>query len=164
MRKSAIGSIVSQTGATLNIALEQADGNIATLDAIITMPVLDKLELTSVANATLNGFNQSQMELRVGGVSNVTGNALSIDNLTANVSGVSRLDLGDIRPIGHANINVSGVSQATLNMDVGSTMTGSVATGQGTGTSTLFYYGTNVVVDITTDFSSSIVRLGGTKP
>ena len=155
---------VTQTGATLNVALEQANGNIGTLHAIVTMPVLDKLDLTSVANVTLNDFNQSQMNLRVAGVSHVTGNALSIDSLTADVSGVSRLDLGDIRPIGYASINVSGVSQATLNMDVGSTMTGSVNTGQGTGTSTLFYYGTNIIVDVTTDSSSSIVRLGATKP
>ena len=155
---------VSKTGSTLNIALLTGNGNIQTLDAIVTMPVLNNMELTDVGNATLNDFDQSQMNLRVAGASRLTGNGLTIDNLTATVSGVSRLDLGDIRPIGSANINVSGVSQATLNMDVGATMTGSVGTGQGTGTSTLFYYGTNVTVSVTTDALSSVVRLGGTKP
>ena len=155
---------ITQTGAVLNIALEQANGNLTTYAAFVTMPVLDKVDVTGVANVTLNGFNQSQMDLRLASVSHLTGNALTIDNLTADVSGVSRLDLGDIRPIGYADIRVSGVSQATLNMGVGSTMTGSVATGQGTGTSSLFYYGTNVAVDVTTDSSSSIVRLGATKP
>jgi hypothetical protein len=87
-----------------------------------------------------------------------------IDDLTASVSGVSLLDFGNIRPIGNANIDVSGVSQATLNMDVGSTMTGSVGTGQGTGVSTLFYYGTNVAVNVSKDPLSSIVRLGETRP
>jgi len=154
---------VTQIGPRLNIALEMANGNIETLDAIITMPVLNLMDLSGVVNAALNDFNQSQMDLRVGGVSRLTGNGLTIDNLTAEVSGVSRLDLGDIHPIGFADIAVSGVSQATLNMDVGATMTGSVNTGQGTGTSTLFYYGTNVAVNVATDSSSSIVRLGETK-
>lgn len=155
---------VTQTGAALNIALEQADGNLTTIDAFVTMPLLDKVGVTGVATVTLNGFNQPEMNLQVGNVSQLIGRDLTIDILTADVSGVSRLDLGDIRPIGYADIRVSGVSQATLNMDIGSTITGSVATGQGTGTSTLFYYGTNVVVDVTTDSSSSIVRLGATKP
>jgi len=155
---------VTQTGGVLNIALEQGNGNIATIEAFVTMPMLDKVDVTGVATVALHGFDQPAMNLHIGNVSQLTGSDLTIDNLTATVSGVSRLDLGDIRPIGFADIHVSGISQATLNMDVGSTMTGSVDTGQGTGTSSLFYYGTNVVVDVTTDSSSSIVRLGGTKP
>jgi len=155
---------VTQIGSRLNIALAMANGSIETLDAIITMPVLELMDLTGVVNATLNDFNQSQMELRVDGVSRLTGNGLAIDNLTAEVSGVSQLNLGDIHPIGFADINVSGVSQAILNMDVGATLTGSVNTGQGTGVSTLFYYGTNVALDVTIDGLSSIVRLGETKP
>jgi hypothetical protein len=155
---------ITQIGPRLNIALAMANGSIETLDAIITMPVLDHMELTGVVNATLNDFDQSQLSLSVDGVSQLTGNRLAIDNLSAEVSGVSRLDLGDIRPIGYADIDISGVSQATLNMDVGATLAGSLNTGQGTGISALFYYGTNVVLDVTTDGLSSIVRLGDTKP
>ena len=87
-----------------------------------------------------------------------------INDLTASVSGVSQLGFGDIRPIGNANIDVSGVSQATLNMDVGSALKGSMGTGQGTGVSTLFYYGTNVTVNVTTDLLSSVIKLGETRP
>jgi len=155
---------VTQTGTRLTIALLTGGGNIDTLEAFVTMPVLNKIELTSVANATLNGFSQTQMTINVGGVSRLHGNDLMIDNLTASVSGVSLLDLGGIRPIGNAQINISGVSQATLNMDVGSTMTGSVGTGQGTGVSTLFYYGTNVSMNVTSDFLSTVVKLGETRP
>lgn len=154
---------VTQIGPRLNIALATANGTIETLDAIITMPVLELMDLTGVVNATLNNFNQTQMDLRVAGVSQLTGNGLAIDSLTAEVSGVSRLDLGNIQPIGFADIYVGGVSEATLNMDIGATLTGSVNTGQGTGTSTLYYYGTSVVVDVATDSVSSIVRLGATK-
>jgi hypothetical protein len=155
---------VSKSGSQLNIALETGDGRIDTLDAFVTMPVLDKIELTGVANATLNDFNQAQMTVNVGGVSLLRGNALTIDSLTANVSGVSQLQFGAIRPIGSANIHVSGVSQATLNMDIGSPLTASVGTGQGSGVSTLFYYGTNVDLNVTTDFLSSVIRLGDTRP
>jgi hypothetical protein len=155
---------VTQVGSSLNIALVEGDGRIETLDAIITMPVLERMDLAGVVNATLYDFDQAQMDLRVGGVSQLVGSGLSIDNLTAAVSGVSRLDLGDISPIGFADIAISGVSQATLNMDLGATLTGSVDTGQGTGVSTLFYYGTNVAMDVTVDGLSSIVHLGATKP
>jgi hypothetical protein len=92
------------------------------------------------------------------------GDALWLEQLTANVSGVSVLNLGNIRPIDYAEINVSGVSVATLNMDVGSTLTGSVGTDQGSGISSLFYYGTNVNLDLTTGILSSVLRLGATKP
>jgi hypothetical protein len=155
---------VTQSGSTLNIALLEGNGNIETLEAYITMPVLDRMDLTGVVFATLTGFDQAQMDLRVAGVSQLVGDALTIDDLTATVAGVSRLDLGDIRPIGNANIDIGGVSQATLNMDVGSTLAGSLNTGQGTGVSTLYYYGTNVVLDVTTDGISSIVHLGATRP
>ena len=155
---------VTQTGTRLNISLTSGNGNIETLEAFVTMPVLNRIDLTGVANASLFGFNQSNMTINVGGVSRLQGNGMTISNLTANVSGVSLLDLGNIRPIGSANIDVGGVSQATLNMDVGSTMTGSVGTGQGTGVSTLFYYGTNVTMNVSTDALSTVRKLGETRP
>ncbi|MGI9224683.1 MAG: DUF5666 domain-containing protein [Woeseiaceae bacterium] len=155
---------VTQAGSNLNIALITGDGRIETLEAIITMPVLERLDLDGVANATLYDFDQAQMDLRVAGVSQLIGSGLTIDNLTAEVSGVSRLDIGDVRPIGYAAIDISGVSQATLNMDVGAALTGSVNTGQGTGVSTLFYFGTDVAIDVSTDGLSSVVRLGATRP
>ena len=155
---------VTQSGSRLTFSLAPGDGHIDTLDAIVTMPVLDRIDTTGVVNATLNGFDQSRMTVNVGGVSFLRGNGLSIDNLTASITGVSQLGFGDIRPIGNADIDVSGVSTATLNMDVGSTLTGSVSTGQGTGVSTLFYYGTNVDVNVATSFPSTVVKLGETRP
>lgn len=155
---------VTQTGARLNIALNPGNNNTETLEAFITMPVIDNIDLTGVVNASLNNFNQAQVTVNVGGVSRLRGNNLTLGDLSASVSGVSQLNFGDIHPIRNANIDVSGVSQATLNMDIGSTLTGSVATGQVTGVSTLFYYGTNTDVNVATDFASSVVRLGDTRP
>ncbi|NCF23303.1 MAG: hypothetical protein GWP60_02090 [Gammaproteobacteria bacterium] len=155
---------VTKDGTTLTIALLSGDGQIETLDARVTMPVLDRIDLTGVVNARVYGFDQAEMAINVGNVSNLRGDALRIGHLHANVSGVSRMDLGDIRPIGQADIAVSGVSQATLNMDVGSQLSGSVSTGQGTGASALYYYGSNVVLDVVTGANASLIWLGETRP
>jgi hypothetical protein len=162
--KAANRVAVKKDGATLTIALLQGDGVIETLDARVTMPVLDRIDLTGVVNARLYDFDQAAMTINVGNVSNLYGDALRIGQLQATVSGVSRMDLGDIRPIGQADIAVSGVSQATLNMDVGSQLSGSVSTGEGTGASALFYYGSNVVLDVVTGDNGSVTWLGETRP
>jgi hypothetical protein len=153
---------VTQNGDTVTFG----DNDTLFLNAVVTMPVLNRIDVAdgSIANVTLRNFDQTQMTVNVGGVSFVRGEGLMIGDLTATVSGVSLLDLGGVRPIGNANIDVSGVSQVTLNMEVGSTLTGSVRTGQGTGVSTLFYYGTNVAVNVTTDSQSRVTRLGDTRP
>jgi hypothetical protein len=155
---------VTLDGSNLTIALQTGDGMIETIDARVTMPVLDRIDLTGVVNAKLNGLDQAQMTINVGGVSHMRGDELRIGRLEAAVSGVSRMDLGDVRPIGQANIDVSGVSQATLNMGVGSRLSGSVSTGQGAGASALFYYGSNVMLDIVTGDNASLTWLGETKP
>lgn len=157
---------VTQTGATVSFELLSGNNNAETLDAVVTMPVLNRIDTNAnaVAHVTLRDFNQDQMMVNVGGVSYLRGEGLTIRDLMSTVSGVSLLDFGDIRPIAEANIDINGVSQATLNMDVGSALTGSVGTGQGTGISTLFYYGTNVNVNVATDGLSRVTRLGGTKP
>jgi hypothetical protein len=155
---------VTSNGSTLTIALLPGDGQIETLEARVTMPVLDRIDLTGVVNARLHDFDQAEMTINVGNVSNLRGDALRIGHLQATVSGVSRMDLGDIRPIGQADIAVSGVSQATLNMDVGAQLSGSVSTGQGTGVSALYYYGSNVTLDVVTGDNASLVWLGETRP
>lgn len=155
---------VTKTGARLDIALQAGDGNIETLRAFVTMPVLDRIDLTGVVNATVSDFSQAQMIVNVGGVSRLQGNGLTIGKLIASVTGVSHLAFGNIRPLGDANIEVNGVSRATLNMDIGAILSGSVGTGQGTGTSMLFYYGTNVSLNVASDFLSAVIRLGSTRP
>jgi hypothetical protein len=155
---------VTKDGSTLAIALQPGDGQIEMLEVRVTMPVLDRIDLTGVVNARLYDFDQAAMTINVGNVSNLRGDALRIGYLQATVSGVSRMDLGDIRPIGQADIAISGVSQATLNMDVGSRLSGSVSTGQGTGASALFYYGSNVVLDVATGDNASVTWLGETRP
>lgn len=153
---------VTQSGDTVSIELS----NNQIFTAIITMPVLNRIEVgaNALAYVTLQNFDQAQLAIELGGVSTLRGEGLLIGDLDATVSGVSSLDLGDVGPIGQASVDISGVSQATLNMTVGSTLTGSVRTGQGTGASRLFYYGTNTAVNVTTDSLSRVIRLGDTRP
>lgn len=155
---------VTRNGSTLTVSLEAGDADIDVLEANIVMPALERIDLNGVVHARLIGFIQPQMTLNVGGVSLLSSDSLTIQNLTAQVYGVSFLDLGGSRPLASADIDVSGVSQATLNMDIGSTLTGSVATGQGSGVSVLYYYGSNVDVDVVANWPSRVVRLGATRP
>jgi hypothetical protein len=152
---------VVQTGDTVSIGLNNAQ----MLNVVVVMPVLNLIDVgdNALASVTLKDFDQVQITVDLGGVSILRGEGLLIGDLTATVSGVSLLDLGNISPIGNANIDISGVSQATLNMGVGSTLAGSVSTGQGTGESRLYYYGTNVDVNVTTDALSILTRLGDTR-
>jgi len=153
---------VTQSGDMVSLGLS----NNQIFTAVITMPVLNRIEVgpNALANVTLEDFDQAQMTIELRGVSSLRGEGLLIGDLDVTVSGVSMVDLGDIRPIGQASVEISGVSQATLNMAVGSTLTGSVRTGQGTGASRLFYYGTNVAANVTTDSLSRVIRLGDTRP
>ncbi|MDH3646798.1 MAG: DUF5666 domain-containing protein [Gammaproteobacteria bacterium] len=152
---------ISTTGSTLSMSLLPATGevNIQTLEGVVTLPVLNSIDLDGVVNVTLNDFAQSLLDVDIDGVSRLQSDSLMIGELTADVAGVSQLDLGGSRPLTTANIVVSGVSTATLNMDVGSSITGSV-----TGVSTIFYYGTDVNLNVTAETGSTITRLGDTRP
>jgi hypothetical protein len=151
---------VAQHGSLLEIGMQSgAPYEVDTLEARVGLPVLNRLTMIGLSYADLSNFTQTSLDLNVIGLSFVRGHALAIGSLTAAVNGASLADLDDIEPIQHATVNVSGASYMTLNMAPGSTLTGSV-----TGASRLQYYGTNVAVDVATDSSSSIARLGDTRP
>ena len=152
---------VTQNGATLNIGLAQGTGNanIETIRAVVTLPQLNTINLDGVIDVVLNDFNQTQLGVDVDGVSRLRSDSLMVQSLNARVAGVSQLDFGDVRPIGSATIDVSGVSTATVNMDIGSTLNGSVM-----GPSSLFYYGTDVSVNVTASGLSVLRKLGETRP
>ena len=154
---------VSRSGSTLTIRLEAGDDSIEVLEARVVMPALESIDLSGVVSGYLVGFEQPQLTINVEGVSRLYSSSLKLGKLSARVSGVSMLDLGDSPPLASANIELDGVSQATLNMGIASTLNGAVATGQGTGVSVLYYYGTNVQVDVATSWPSQVIHLGGTR-
>jgi len=150
---------VYQDGEIVNIGFQGATDGIDILKTAVTLPTLDRVELGGVASGQLTGFNQAQLTADVSGVSRLYGESDTISSVTASVDGVSQLDFGNVRPISDATVNVSGISTVTLNMGIGASLTGSV-----TGTSRLYYYGTNVDLNVVADATSSLVRLGDTRP
>jgi len=143
---------------TLHVGLQSGNINVDTVEAVVRLPFLDHVAMNGVITTSLSGFNQQQLSATVGGVSVLQGASMAVTNLNARIFGVSDLRFGDISPLSIANIEISDVSKATLNMGVGSTLTGSV-----TGTSQLLYYGTNVSIDVVTSPTSSLTKLGETR-
>ena len=150
--------LVTQTGSTLDLDLAVANNNVQTIDAVVRMPVLDRVDLSGVSHVTLSDFDQQELTIDVMGLSYLEGDALSISNLVVNVSGISRLDFTDINPLADAEVNLSGMSRATLNMDANASLHGNLE-----GNSILFYYGSDVDMALTTSPFATLKRLGDTR-
>jgi len=86
-------------------------GNV-TLEATITMPDIDSLELNGAARADLGGFvSLDTIELDLSGASKMTG-TLTADRIEIGVSGASNLT-GDLTA-GDVEITANGASRVTL--------------------------------------------------
>jgi len=131
-----------------------------TQEVAITMPTLTSINLAGLTSGTISGFNDSVLDVRLAGIAVLEAQNLRYDFLMADVAGVSHLSMEDVRPLPAANLNVAGVSSATVNMMDHAVLTGTVA-----GISTLSYYGSNVTIDVfIEDEFSSVRRLGDSRP
>ena len=126
---------VDKSGDTLRIRLQQNRlYTSATLRAKITMPDLNRLDLSGGSQADVTGFTLSHdLSIELSGGSRVTGDISadevdlklsggsridlvgSADNLVADGSGGSHFELGSF-PVGNANIKISGGSRATVDV------------------------------------------------
>jgi len=126
----------------------------------IAMPSLASISLAGATVGIISDFSGSVLDVQLKGVATLDGLDVIYDLLMANVRGVSVLMMKDVSPLPAADVNVSGVSSATLNM-----MDNAVLTGRVEGISTLAYYGSNVTIDVfIEDDFSSIRRLGDSRP
>ncbi len=131
-----------------------------TQEVAITMPTLTSINLAGLTSGTISGFNDSVLDVHLAGIAVLEAQNLEYDFLMADVAGVSNLLMEDVRPLPAANVNVAGVSSATVNM-----MDNAVLTGRVEGISTLSYYGSNVTIDVfIEDDFSSVRRLGDSRP
>jgi hypothetical protein len=127
---------VSKVGGTLRLRLEPGTslrGDV-TLEATITMPVLESLRLSGASKANVSGFRLSdRLDVGLSGASRVDGDveAGEIDieasgasrvtlagsgtDLTLEGSGASDLNLANF-VVDSADIELSGASQATVNV------------------------------------------------
>ena len=150
--------MVTQLDQELYLDLQMANNNVQTLTATLRLPQLDRISISGVSNAMLQDFNQQHLLVNISGVSRLSGESLSIHELVAVVSGVSQLDLGQAEPMADVNIDLSGVSRASLNMDVSATLTGEIQ-----GTSAILYYGTDVANNLEASTLASVSWLGETR-
>jgi len=128
---------VNKTGETLKIGtLPITVFGSFDAKAEITMPTLNKLDLSGATRATVNGFSTTEsfaatvtgasslemtnvefgdVNIQLSGASNIVAAGTGKD-LVADVSGASNLDLTSFH-VNDANVNVSGASHATVNLD-----------------------------------------------
>ncbi len=125
----------------------------------IAMPSLASISLAGATVGMISDFSGSVLEIQLTGVATLDGLNVIYDLLMANVAATSALLMEDVSPLPAADVIVSGVSSATVNM-----MDNGVLTGTATNVSTLGYYGSNLSINVTTDLSSSVTRLGDSRP
>ena len=104
---------VSKAGDTLKIRLEPSVSlRNATLEAEITMPDLEGLELSGAAKATVSGFTSSgEVDIALSGASTLDGD-LEADDIEIDASGASRVTLEGLAT--ELNLEVSGASSLDL--------------------------------------------------
>jgi len=125
----------------------------------IVMPTLESMSLDGATVTTISDFSDSVLDVQLAAAATLDGQNVSYDLLMANVDAASVLLMEDVSPLPAADVNVSAVSSATVNM-----MDSAVLTGTATATSSLGYYGSNVTVLVVNDLTSSITRLGDSRP
>jgi hypothetical protein len=165
---------VSKDGDTLRLRLERGVslfGDV-TLEASITMPELERLELSGASKASVSGFRSSgQIDIDLSGASSLEGNLEagdtdidasgaskvvlegSAEGLTIVVSGASSLDLADFT-VDTAEVRLSGASDATLRVQE------RIEPVDVSGASRLYYLGDPSLGDVTTSGASTVDKIG----
>lgn len=165
---------VSKKGDTLRLRLKRAvslRGDV-TLEADITMPDLDGLNLSGASSASVSGFRSSgSLDIDLSGASRVDGDLQggnvdieasgasrvvlegSATGLTIDGSGASRLDLADFT-VNTAEVRLSGASEATLRV------VEQIAPVEVSGASRLRYLGDPTLSDVSTSGGSTVDKVG----
>jgi hypothetical protein len=117
------------------------------LEATITMPALESLDLSGTSRVSFSGFDGSELTLDLSGAGALTGTASRFDTLTVDQSGAGSVDLADV-PVTNANVDMSGAGSLTLRMAGGRLI------GDMSGAASLDYFGT--VSEETIDKSGAV--------
>jgi hypothetical protein len=159
---------VSQDGETLKIRIGAAPSfRLVTLRASVTMPRLNGLTVSGASRGTVSDFTPTEgLNITVSGASRVEGDFTagdigfdvsgastvrlegSADDMVAVVSGASTFNLGDFT-VNNADVNVSGASTGTINLD--GRLDANVS-----GASTLLYIGDPVMGTINVSGASTL--------
>ena len=129
--------------------------NFSTLQARVTLPALESIEILGAGNASLSGFIQHQLAVRIVGTGRIRSSAMWVNELDLKVIGTGGADFGSIGPLQYANVGLDGVNESTLNMADGSTIKAAML-----GITTLRYWGSDVQLDVTKIGFSQVKWLG----
>ncbi len=140
-----------------------------TIEAEITMPFLDELDLSGATRADISGFiSDHNLDIHLSGASRVFGTIVasdadfdisgasklnlegSVENLKVKASGASDADLRDFA-VENVDISLSGASDGTVNLT--GTLDADIS-----GASKLWYYGNPTMGDIETSGASKIEK------
>jgi len=161
---------VSQVGQTLKIRLGRVTWlGPVTLRASVTMPQLHGLTVSGASRGTISDFSSTDdLDITVSGASRVTGDITagnaefdisgastiqlegSANDMVAGVSGASRFNLDDFT-VNNANVNFSGASSGTVNLD-------GRLDADLSGASTLWYIGEPTMGDIDISGASTVSK------
>jgi hypothetical protein len=161
---------VSQDGQTLRIRLVTVPSlRLVTLRASVAIPQLHGLTVSGASRGTVSDFSSSEgLNITVSGASRVTGDITAGDvefdisgastvqlegaanDMIAIVSGASRFNLGDFT-VNNANVNISGASTGTVNLD--GRLDANIS-----GASTLLYIGEPVMGTINVSGASTLSK------
>ena len=105
------------------------------LEARITMPALQALEVAGAGDFRFQGFSGDKLAMSLAGAANVEGADGEFKQLDLQASGAGRVDMKEIK-VHDANINLAGAGDVVLTMD-GGVLSGNVA-----GVGSIRYFGT----------------------
>jgi hypothetical protein len=95
------------------------------IEATITMPALEGIDLSGASELTLSGFSGDQLDITASGATEIDGSGGSYRELTLIVSGAGDVDLDEI-VVDDARVVLSGAGDIRLNMN-GGDLAGSVS-------------------------------------
>jgi hypothetical protein len=120
-----------------------------TLEATITMPALEGIDLAGASELTLSGFSGDQLDITASGANEINGSNGSYRELALVVSGAGDVDLDEM-PVDDARVVLSGAGDIKLNMN------GGVLAGSVSGAGHISYRGTVRQENVVTSGFSSV--------
>jgi hypothetical protein len=124
-------------------------GDSETVEATITMPALEAIELAGASELTLSGFSGDQLDITASGANEIDASNGSFRELHLIVSGAGEVDLDEIS-VDDARVVLSGAGDIKLNMN------GGVLAGSVSGAGHVSYRGTVREENIVTSGFSSV--------
>jgi hypothetical protein len=143
---------IHQKGGILYLTTENGSFSNMTLQATITMPSLEKIDLSGSSNGTFSGFSSNRLQLDLSGSSELIGTSNTANHLIVDLSGASELDLEEMSS-SEAEMTMSGASEASITLDGTGVLSGNLS-----GSSTLNYCGTPTQNTVTTNRQSTVIN------